>query len=175
MVVLMFFFLGVSEDFHLRLCISIRRRKHSGKELSWKPIGTSRVQGESLQWLDCLTVSLTTSLPRRGAWPVYDARYILRPETVESIFLAYRLTGDSRYRDIGWKIFKSIEKHCRLEGGGYASVLNVDDTHSQKDDKMETFWLVCFSSFDYLFGTSSRGRCRAKRSSICISCLRMKV
>ena len=27
-----------------------------------------------------------------------DGRYILRPETVESIFFAYRLTGDERYR-----------------------------------------------------------------------------
>ncbi|KAF9449311.1 glycoside hydrolase family 47 protein [Macrolepiota fuliginosa MF-IS2] len=87
---------------------------------------------------------------RRGAWPVYDARYILRPETVESIFLAYRMTGDMRYRKIGWKIFKSIEKYCRLEEGGYASVLNVDDTHSQKDDKMETFWLSETLKYLYL-------------------------
>lgn len=27
-----------------------------------------------------------------------DGRYILRPETVESIFFAYRLTGEQRYR-----------------------------------------------------------------------------
>jgi mannosyl-oligosaccharide alpha-1,2-mannosidase len=73
---------------------------------------------------------------------VYDARYMLRPETLESIFLAYRLTGDPRYREIGWKIFESIQKYCRLEGGGYASILNVDDVNTHRDDKMETFWLV---------------------------------
>ena len=64
------------------------------------------------------------------------------PETVESLFIAYRLTGDVRYREYGWKIFQSIEKHCRLESGGYASILNVDDIHSEKIDKMETFFMV---------------------------------
>ncbi|KAJ3564465.1 hypothetical protein NP233_g8277 [Leucocoprinus birnbaumii] len=87
---------------------------------------------------------------RPGAWPVYDARYILRPETVESIFLAYRLTGDSRYRKIGWKIFQSIDKHCRLDEGGYSSILNVDDVDTRKDDKMETFWLAETLKYLYL-------------------------
>ena len=64
------------------------------------------------------------------------------PETIESLLIAYRLTGDDRYRDYGWKIFQSIEKHCRLESGGYASILNVDDVESEKMDKMETFFMV---------------------------------
>ena len=64
------------------------------------------------------------------------------PETIESLFIAYRLTGDDRYREYGWKIFESIEKYCRLESGGYASILNVDDVDSEKMDKMETFFMV---------------------------------
>ena len=64
------------------------------------------------------------------------------PETIESLFIAYRLTGDDRYREYGWKIFQSIEKHCRLESGGYVSILNVDDVDSEKMDKMETFFMV---------------------------------
>ena len=59
-----------------------------------------------------------------------------------SLFISYRLTGDDRYRECGWKIFQSIEKYCRLESGGYASILNVDDVDSEKMDKMETFFLV---------------------------------
>jgi hypothetical protein len=84
---------------------------------------------------------------RRGASAVYDARYMLRPETLESIFLAYRLTGDPRYREVGWNIFQSIQKYCRLNEGGYATILNVDDVNTRRDDKMETFWLVRPSSF----------------------------
>jgi len=82
--------------------------------------------------------------------PSYDARYILRPETIESLFIAYRLTGDNRYREYGWKIFQSIEKYCRLESGGYASILNVDDIHSEKIDKMETFFMSETLKYLYL-------------------------
>ncbi|KAG5732498.1 Mannosyl-oligosaccharide 1,2-alpha-mannosidase MNS3 [Termitomyces sp. T112] len=81
--------------------------------------------------------------------PPYDARYMLRPEMIESLFLAYRLTGDEKYRQYGWDIFQSIEKHTRVETGGYATILNVDDVNSKLEDRMETF----FSSetLKYLF------------------------
>jgi hypothetical protein len=61
---------------------------------------------------------------------------------VESLFIAFRLTGDVRYRNYGWEIFQAIEKYCRIETGGYASILNVDDVGSKLEDKMETFLMV---------------------------------
>ena len=64
------------------------------------------------------------------------------PETVESLFIAYRLTGDSRFRDFGWDIFQSIEKYCRIDSGGYASVLDVNHVPVEYEDKMETFLMV---------------------------------
>jgi endoplasmic reticulum Man9GlcNAc2 1,2-alpha-mannosidase len=67
-----------------------------------------------------------------------------RPETVESLFIAFRLTGDPRYREYGWKIFQAIETHCRVETGGYASIINVDEVPVRKEDKMETFLMVSF-------------------------------
>lgn len=69
---------------------------------------------------------------------------MLRPETVESLFIAYRLTGDNIYREHGWKIFQAIEKHARVSTGGYATVINVDDNPASLEDKMETFFLVRF-------------------------------
>ncbi|KAF9068764.1 glycoside hydrolase family 47 protein [Rhodocollybia butyracea] len=80
----------------------------------------------------------------------YDARYILRPETVESLFIAYRLTGDIRYRQWGWQIFQSIETHCKVETGGYASIMNVDEVPSRKEDKMETFLMSETLKYLYL-------------------------
>jgi Glycosyl hydrolase family 47 len=68
----------------------------------------------------------------------------VRPETVESLFTAFRLTGDQRYRDQGWAIFQAIEKHCRIPSGGYATIVNVDEVPVQHEDKMETFFLVLF-------------------------------
>ncbi|KAH9854342.1 glycoside hydrolase [Lenzites betulinus] len=85
-----------------------------------------------------------------GAPPSYDARYILRPETVESLFIAYRLTGDQRYRDYGWAIFQAIEKHCKIETGGYASILNVDQVPVVHEDKMETFLMSETLKYLYL-------------------------
>ncbi|KIJ25205.1 glycoside hydrolase family 47 protein, partial [Sphaerobolus stellatus SS14] len=71
------------------------------------------------------------------------------PETVESLFIAYRLTGDQKYRDWGWKIFSSIEEHCKIPEGGYASILNVDAVPVDYEDKMETFFLS--ETLKYLF------------------------
>lgn len=70
-----------------------------------------------------------------------------RPETVESLFIAFRLTGDERFRKFGWGIFQAIEAHCRVETGGYSSVWNVDAVPTTSIDNMETFFLVRNQSF----------------------------
>ncbi|KAF4605034.1 mannosyl-oligosaccharide alpha-1,2-mannosidase [Pleurotus pulmonarius] len=90
---------------------------------------------------------------QRGGPASYDARYMLRPETVESVFLAWRLTGDTRYRDYAWKIFSAIEKHCRLPKGGYATVLDVDSLPVRYLDKQETFFMS--ETLKYLYLTFS--------------------
>lgn len=73
-------------------------------------------------------------------------RYLIvnRPETVESLFIAYRLTHDLKYRTHAWDIFSAIEKYCKIPGGGYATVEDVDELPVRLDDKQETFFLVRF-------------------------------
>ncbi|KAJ7362587.1 glycoside hydrolase [Mycena albidolilacea] len=85
-----------------------------------------------------------------GSLP-YDARYMLRPEIAESVFLAWRLTGDARYRSYAWDIFSAIEAHCRLPGGGYATVRDVNQVPVEYEDKQETFFLS--ETLKYLFLT----------------------
>ncbi|KAF9078021.1 glycoside hydrolase [Rhodocollybia butyracea] len=87
---------------------------------------------------------------RPGGPSSYDARYMLRPETVESLFIAWRLTGDIRYRNYAWNIFSSIEKYAKLPGGGYATVLDVDTVPVSLDDKQETFFLSETLKYLYL-------------------------
>ena len=70
-----------------------------------------------------------------------DGRNILRPETVESLMLAYRITGDEQYREWGWQIFESFNKHCRVSTGGYAGIEDVQKVPAKQVDRMETFWL----------------------------------
>ncbi|KAH9823343.1 family 47 glycoside hydrolase [Melampsora americana] len=76
--------------------------------------------------------------------PPLDARNILRPETVESLFLAWRSTHDPIYREWGWQIFKAFEEFChsKSEFGGYHSILDVDSIPIKVENKMETFWLA---------------------------------
>lgn len=37
----------------------------------------------------------------------------LRPETVESLYYMWRLTGERKYRDWGWAIFQAFQKHSK--------------------------------------------------------------
>ncbi|KAJ3982925.1 glycoside hydrolase family 47 protein [Lentinula detonsa] len=92
-------------------------------------------------------------IPRRDASPnrsPYEARYMLRPEIVESVFIAWRLTGDSRYRDWAWNIFSSIQKHARIPTGGYGIVADVDQVPVKLLDKQETFFMSETLKYLYL-------------------------
>jgi len=82
---------------------------------------------------------------------VNDAHNLLRPETVESLFIMWRLTGDEKYRNWGWQIWKAFERHCRVSTGGYTSMHNVfqDPSSLTSKDKMESFFLA--ETLKYLF------------------------
>mmetsp|Transcript_115093 Transcript_115093/g.245908 ORF Transcript_115093/g.245908 Transcript_115093/m.245908 type:complete len:629 (-) Transcript_115093:16-1902(-) len=78
-----------------------------------------------------------------------DAFSLLRPETVESLFVLFRITGDERYRRWGWDIFQAIERHAKLQPLGFASVANVNSVPTSLSDKMESFFLA--ETLKYLF------------------------
>ncbi|PWN53950.1 hypothetical protein IE53DRAFT_383526 [Violaceomyces palustris] len=95
--------------------------------------------------------SLPTRFGDEEPVPLIDARNILRPETVESLFIAFQLSGgDEMYREWGWRIFEAFEKHCKVAEGGYASIDNVESDDPRKLDRMETFWLSETLKYLYL-------------------------
>lgn len=72
-----------------------------------------------------------------------DAHNLQRPETVESLFMLWRITEDPLYREWGWKIFRAFEEYTNLGGGrGYTSLNDVNAIPPPKRDNMESFWLV---------------------------------
>ncbi|WWD18947.1 hypothetical protein CI109_103403 [Kwoniella shandongensis] len=79
-----------------------------------------------------------------------DGRNILRPETVESLFLAYRSTGDEKYRRWGWQVFEAFQEYCRVPTGGYAGIEDVQAMPPRQLDRMETFWLSETLKYLYL-------------------------
>ncbi|KAI4295428.1 hypothetical protein L6164_035487 [Bauhinia variegata] len=85
-----------------------------------------------------------------------DRHNLLRPETVESLFVLYRITEDPKYREWGWQIFEAFEKYTRVDTGGYTSLDDVTTIPPPRNDKMETFFLGETLKYLYLlFGDSS--------------------
>ncbi|ORZ04728.1 glycoside hydrolase [Lobosporangium transversale] len=85
-----------------------------------------------------------------------DGHNWLRPETVESLFYLWRLTGDEKYRQWGWNIFESIEKYSKVSSGGYSSIHDIRRADNIVfSDKMETFFLAETLKYFYLlFGSN---------------------
>ena len=50
---------------------------------------------------------------------------MLRPETVESYFIMWRITHDEKYRDWGWEVIEALDKYCKTKEGGYSGIRNV--------------------------------------------------
>lgn len=85
-----------------------------------------------------------------------DRHNLLRPETVESLFVLYRITEDPMYREWGWQIFEAFEKYTKVDSGGYTSLDDVTMLPPHRRDKMETFFLGETLKYLYLlFGDSS--------------------
>lgn len=80
-----------------------------------------------------------------------DRHNLLRPETIESLYYLYKITGDKKYQEYGWKIFEAFEKYTKIESGGYSSIDNVrSPVATRPRDKMESFFLAETLKYFYL-------------------------
>lgn len=93
---------------------------------------------------------------REGFTQVADARYMLRPEAVESLFVMWRVTGDVGYREQAWVMFESIVKLTRTEIA-FAAIADVTRwVRSDKSERvalidgMESFWTAETLKYFYL-------------------------
>ncbi|PHH82935.1 hypothetical protein CDD82_4258 [Ophiocordyceps australis] len=76
--------------------------------------------------------------------------YILRPETIESLYYAYRLTGDRKWQDMAWAAFERIQMACRA-GSAYAELSDVTQPNSGAFfDEMQSFWMAETLKYLYL-------------------------
>ena len=87
---------------------------------------------------------------------IVNPGYYLRPEFVESLFILYRTTGDSRYQEIAWEVFQNLEEHCKLESG-YAGLADtnvpnvlVDEMPSFFIGETLKYLLLTFAPDDYV-------------------------
>eukprot|EP00622_Pseudochattonella_farcimen_P000501 FR735010.1.p1 GENE.FR735010.1~~FR735010.1.p1 ORF type:complete len:159 (+),score=17.09 FR735010.1:186-662(+) len=80
---------------------------------------------------------------------IKDVDSLLRPETVESLFLCWRVTRDKKYQDWGWAIFEAIERTARVESGGFAGLRDIRNPEGGQRDVMESFFMA--ETLKYLF------------------------
>lgn len=77
------------------------------------------------------------------------AHNLQRPETVESLFLLYRKTGEEKYRQMGWDIFEAFMAHTRVRAG-FTGVKDVRKLPPEHDDTQQSFWLAETLKYFYL-------------------------
>ncbi|KAF7562728.1 hypothetical protein G7046_g1385 [Stylonectria norvegica] len=126
----------------------------------------SGIGPEGFRWVDAAHPNDTDANPlppadkhdfyaQTGFW-ASSAAYILRPETLESVYYAYRATGQAKWQDMAWEAFGAFERELRLDEGGYAGIWNVNERSKgsgQRTDhtgKMESFWLAETLKYLYL-------------------------
>ena len=121
---------------------------------------TSGIGPEAVSWRPKVGEHYGTYIPETnlqmrqstelGFW-IVDPHYKLRPEYAESLFYAWRITGEQRYREWAWDAFQAIEKNCKAEFG-YASISNVTKEPSKMEllDESESFWMAETLKYFYL-------------------------
>ncbi|POR31360.1 alpha-1,2-Mannosidase [Tolypocladium paradoxum] len=78
-----------------------------------------------------------------GFTHIPDARYVLRPEAVESVFVMYRTTGDPRWQDRAWALWTAVDALTSTPLANSA-VWDVNPRPGEAPglaDSMESFWL----------------------------------
>lgn len=80
---------------------------------------------------------------------VINPTYLLRPETVESYFIMWRLTHDQKYRDWGWEVVQALEMNCRTKYG-YSGIKSVYANPVQHDNIQQSFFLAETLKYLYL-------------------------
>lgn len=87
--------------------------------------------------------------------PAFPA-FRLRPETVESLFILWRVTGRAEYREWARGILASVASACRMEHGGFAGWKNVSSSHdatnsaSSHKDTMESYFVAEVLKYAFL-------------------------
>lgn len=83
-----------------------------------------------------------------------DTHNLQRPETVESLYYLYKLTGDEKYRKWGYEIFQSFIKHTKVVSKNgkvtYSTLKDVTSLNPLFGDNMESFWLAETLKYLYL-------------------------
>lgn len=86
---------------------------------------------------------------KSGFW-ASSPSWALNPETMESLYYAYRVTGDRKYQDMAYEGFTNMKRVCKV-GSAYADIKDVMQKNGGGfNDRMESFWLAETLKYMYL-------------------------
>ncbi|CAK5267461.1 unnamed protein product [Mycena citricolor] len=85
-------------------------------------------------------------------YSIKQTAYLLRPETVESLYILWRVTGERRWREMGWTIFQAIERETRT-AAGYAAIKSAEMSPAVQMDDMPSYFLAETLKYLYLLFT----------------------
>lgn len=120
----------------------------------------TKIGPETFKWQDSQTPHNASNNPpppqdqasfynASGFW-IDNAGYVLRPEVIESIYYAYRATGDPKYQEWAWDAFLAVNRTCAV-GSGYSSIKNVNaPLGGSFTDFQESFWFAEVLKYSYL-------------------------
>ncbi|KAF2261697.1 mannosyl-oligosaccharide 1,2-alpha-mannosidase precursor [Lojkania enalia] len=87
---------------------------------------------------------------QKNGFYISASDYILRPETIESYYYAYRATSDPKYQDWAWDAFVAITSTTKI-GSAYCGIGNVNTPDGGGFyDYMESFWFAEVLKYSYL-------------------------
>eukprot|EP01065_Artemidia_motanka_P014896 TRINITY_DN18759_c0_g1_i1.p1 TRINITY_DN18759_c0_g1~~TRINITY_DN18759_c0_g1_i1.p1 ORF type:complete len:775 (+),score=234.79 TRINITY_DN18759_c0_g1_i1:39-2327(+) len=125
-------------------------------KMGWGGRGTALQLAESIMATCIEMYDTPTGLPPEDVL-VLEGRvvpahkfYLLRPETIESLFYLWRVTRKQRYRDVGWRFFRALMQHCRTPRGGFHGLESVYDSPTEAKDQMESFFTAETLKYFYL-------------------------
>ena len=83
-----------------------------------------------------------------------DVHNLLRPETLESLYIMSIVTKDPVYKEWSWKIFETLENRSRVTNG-YACIKNVQNKNTEHIDYMPSYWISETLKYAWLTATST--------------------
>lgn len=81
-------------------------------------------------------------------------KYLLRPETIESLYVMYIKTKDPIFREWGWNIWSTIKEKCKAPYG-FADYSGVNQPQGKIDDRAETWFYSETLKYLYLLFSES--------------------
>lgn len=83
-----------------------------------------------------------------------DPSFKLRPEFIESCFYLWRITGQQKWRDIGWRVFEAMTVNCK-SNHGYGELKDVNHPELGINDIQDSYLLAETFKYAYLLFSDS--------------------